>query len=171
MIEWMGSQFLRACADCSRWTQNLLLESRSVRYTPSHRRLGITAGTNVPRSCVYFPLFSVFLWALSVVKQRRPEESTEDVLRVKMYESFTRVTIFLPDDFHGVVQRLGHSGRSISCSRAALYLKESDNLRFTGAVDGTEDQVLVRTEKILHVCVAGHDAPVARTGRFRRNSH
>lgn len=96
---------------------------------------------------------------------RRPE-STEDVLRVKMYESFTRVTIFLPDDFHGVVQRLGHSGRSISCSRAALDLKESNNLRFTGAVDGTEDQVLVRTEKILHVCIAGHDAPVARTGRI-----
>jgi len=94
-----------------------------------------------------------------------------DVLRVKMYESLTRVTIFLPDDFHGVVQRLGYSGRSISCSRAALYLKESNNLRFTGAADGTEDQVLVRTEKILHVCVAGSDPLVARTGRIRRNSH
>ena len=88
-----------------------------------------------------------------------------------MYESFTRVTIFLPDDFHGVVQRLGQSGRSISCSRAALYLKESNNLRFTGAANGTEDQVLVRTEKILHVCVAGYDPLVARTGRIRRNSH
>jgi hypothetical protein len=107
---------------------------------------------------------------MTILKQRRPD-STEEVLRVKMHESFTQVTIFLPDDFHGVVQRLGHSGRSISCSRAALYLKESDNLRFTGAADGTEDQVLVRTEKILHVCVAGHDAPVARTGRIQRNSH
>lgn len=100
----------------------------------------------------------------------RRSESTEDVLRVRMYETFTRVTIFLPDDFHGVVQRLGHSGRSISCSREALYLKESNNLRFTGAADGTEDEVLVRTEKILHVCVAGYDAPVARTGRIGRNS-
>jgi hypothetical protein len=121
--------------------------------------------------CTVFPLFVCpLLGTERHPKQRRPE-SIEDVLRVKIYEPFTRVTIFLPDDFHGVVQRLGHSGRSISCSRAALYLKESNNLRFTGVADATEDQVLVRTEKILHICVAGHDAPVARTGRFRRNSH
>ncbi|KAH9048249.1 hypothetical protein EDB84DRAFT_295419 [Lactarius hengduanensis] len=102
---------------------------------------------------------------------RRPESTEDDVLRVKMYESFTQVTIFLPDDFKGVVQRLGHSGRSISCSRAALYLKDSKYLRFTGAVEETEDQVLVRTEKILHVCIAGVDPLVVRTGRIRRNSH
>lgn len=120
--------------------------------------------------CIVLLLFWFAHGSDRFVKQHRPE-STEDVLRVKMYESFTQVTIFLPDDFHGVVQRLGHSGRSISCSPAALYLKESNNLRFTGAVDGTEDEVLVRTEKILHVCIAGHDAPVARTGRIRRNSH
>ncbi|KAH9001570.1 hypothetical protein EDB92DRAFT_77049 [Lactarius akahatsu] len=102
---------------------------------------------------------------------RRPESTEDNVLRVKMYESFTQVTIFLPDDFKGVVQRLGHSGRSISCSRAALYLKDSEYLRFTGAVAETEDQVVVRTEKILHVCIAGVDPPVVRTGRIRRNSH
>lgn len=102
---------------------------------------------------------------------RRPESTEDDVLRVKMYESFTQVTIFLPDDFEGVVQRLGHSGRSISCSRAALYLKDCKHLRFTGAVDETEDQVVVRTEKILHVCIAGVDPLVVRTGRIRRNSH
>lgn len=163
MIEWMRSPFLRACADCSRWTH---LESGTICHTPSR----VTTGTNAPRLYVQFLFFLVCFLAVTVVKQRRPE-STEDVLRVKMYESFTRVTIFLPDDFHGVVQRLGHSGRSISCSRAALDLKESNNLRFTGAADGTEDQVLVRTEKILHVCIAGQDAPVARTGRIRRNSH
>ncbi|KAH9055934.1 hypothetical protein EDB87DRAFT_1274214 [Lactarius vividus] len=100
---------------------------------------------------------------------RRPESTEDDVLRVKMYESFTQVTIFLPSDFNGVVQRLGHSGRSISCSPAALDLKEY--IRFTGAADETEDQVIVHTEKVLHVCIAGLDPPVARTGRIRRNSH
>jgi hypothetical protein len=87
-----------------------------------------------------------------------------------MYESLGHVTIFLPGDFHGVVRRLGHSGRSISCSRAALFLRESDSLRFSGAADGTEDQILVRTEKVLHVCVAGDDPLLPRTGRIRRKN-
>jgi len=91
-----------------------------------------------------------------------------DVLRVKMYESFAMVTIFIPHDFHGVVGRVGHSGRSISCSEFALDLKECKSLRFHGVPDATEDLVLVRTEKVLHVCVAGEDAPIPRTGRVRR---
>jgi hypothetical protein len=98
---------------------------------------------------------------------RRPAIN-ENVLRVKMYESFARVTVFIPHDFHGVVGRVGHSGRSISCSDSALDLKESNSLRFHGVPDATEDLVLVRTEKVLHVCVAGEDPPIARTGRVRR---
>lgn len=82
-----------------------------------------------------------------------------------MYESFAQITIFLPRDFHGIVGRVGHSGSSISCSVSALYLKDSNRLRFDGEADWSEDQVLVRTEKILHVCIAGDDAPLARTGR------
>lgn len=94
-------------------------------------------------------------------------EVNNDVLRVKMYESFAMVTIFIPHDFHGIVGRVGHSGRSISCSESALDLKECKSLRFHGVPDETEDLVLVRTEKVLHVCVAGEDAPIPRTGRAR----
>ncbi|KAI0261061.1 hypothetical protein BC834DRAFT_897853 [Gloeopeniophorella convolvens] len=97
---------------------------------------------------------------------RRPD-SSEDVVHVRMYESFSQVTIFLPDDFNGVVRRVGHSGSSISCSRAALYLKDAECLRFSGATaDEAEDQVVVRTEKMVHVCVAGDDPLVPRTGRL-----
>jgi hypothetical protein len=85
-----------------------------------------------------------------------------------MYESFALVTVFIPRDFHGVVGRVGQSGRSISCSSSAQFLKESNCLRFHGVPDGTEDLVLVRTEKVLHVCVAGEDPPIPRTGRVRR---
>jgi hypothetical protein len=85
-----------------------------------------------------------------------------------MYESYASVTIFIPHDFNGVVGRVGHSGRSISCSPAALFLRETNNLRFHDVPDVTEDLVLVRTEKVLHVCVAGQDPPVPRTGRVRR---
>jgi hypothetical protein len=85
-----------------------------------------------------------------------------------MYESYAQITIFIPLDFHGVVGRVGHSGRSISCSPAALFLKETNNLRFHDVPDVTEDLVLVRTEKVLHVCVAGQDPPLPRTGRVRR---
>jgi hypothetical protein len=85
-----------------------------------------------------------------------------------MYESFAQVTIFIPQDFHGVVGRVGHSGRSISCSPSALFLKETNDLRFHDVPDATEDLVLVRTEKVLHVCVAGQDPPLPRTGRVRR---
>jgi hypothetical protein len=99
--------------------------------------------------------------------QRRPDAS-KSVLRVKMCESLAHVTIFLPSDFHGVVRRLSQSGKSISCSRAALLLRESKDLRFSGVADRNEDQVLVRTEKILHVCVAGEDPLLPRTGRLRR---
>ena len=94
---------------------------------------------------------------------------SDDILRVKMYESFAQVTVFIPRDFHGVVGRVGHSGRSISCSPAALFLKDGKSLRFHGVPDSTEDLVLVRTEKVLHVCVAGQDPPIARTGRIRRS--
>ena len=77
MIEWMRSQFLRACADCSRWTQNLLLESRNVRYTPNHRRLGVTAGINAPRLCVHFPL----VFVLPPGTERRQTASSRGVDR------------------------------------------------------------------------------------------
>ena len=96
-------------------------------------------------------------------------EMNNDVLRVKMYESFALVTIFIPHDFHGVVGRVGHSGRSISLSPSALDLKECKSLRFQGVPDATEDLVLVRTEQVLHVCVAGEDAPLPRTGRVHRS--
>jgi len=177
-LDILSRAWWRLAITASLWSNRLLAsrrqEVRSIDDLESLHRL-LQMDTKFASRVAERPLYTEELspWCHSRYKcaeiQRRPE-STEDVLRVKMYESFTRVTIFLPDDFHGVVQRLGQSGRSISCSRAALYLKESDNLRFTGAADGTEDQVLVRTEKILHVCVAGHDAPVARTGYFRRNS-
>jgi len=85
-----------------------------------------------------------------------------------MYESFAGVTVFIPHDFNGVVGRVGHSGRSISCSTAALFLKETNCLRFHDVPDRSEDLVLVRTEKVLHVCVAGQDPPLPRTGRIRR---
>lgn len=101
------------------------------------------------------------------VTQRR-SDSNNNVLRAKMYESFAQVTIFIPQDFHGVVGRVGQSGRSISCSPAALFLKETNDLRFHDVPDPTEDLVLVRTEKVLHVCVAGQDLPLPRTGRVRR---
>jgi hypothetical protein len=117
---------------------------------------------------IFFSLFPFScLFYISRVTQRRPAIN-ENVLRVKMYESFARVTVFIPHDFHGVVGRVGHSGRSISCSDSALDLKESNSLRFHGVPDATEDLVLVRTEKVLHVCVAGEDPPIARTGRVRR---
>jgi len=96
-----------------------------------------------------------------VIKIRRTEDNNEEVLRVKVYESFAQLTVFIPREFHGVVARVGHSGRSISCSHAALYLKESNNLRFNCQANGTDDVVLVRTEKVLHVCVAEDDTPVA----------
>ncbi|KAI0279825.1 hypothetical protein BGY98DRAFT_1095902 [Russula aff. rugulosa BPL654] len=98
----------------------------------------------------------------------RRSDASEDILRVKMYESYAQITVFIPHDFHGVVGRVGHSGRSISCSPAALFLKETNNLRFHDVPDVTEDLVLVRTEKVLHVCVAGQDPPLPRTGRVRR---
>jgi hypothetical protein len=99
---------------------------------------------------------------------QRRSDTNNDILRAKMYESFAQVTIFIPHDFHGVVGRVGHSGRSISCSPAALFLKETNDLRFHDVPDATEDLVLVRTEKVLHVCVAGQDPPLPRTGRVRR---
>jgi hypothetical protein len=99
---------------------------------------------------------------------QRRSDTNNDILRAKMYESFAQVTIFIPHDFHGVVGRVGHSGRSISCSPAALFLKETNDLRFHDVPDGNEDLVLVRTEKVLHVCVAGQDPPLPRTGRVRR---
>ena len=105
--------------------------------------------------------------SFSLVSQRRTD-TNNDILRVKMYESYAQVTVFIPHDFNGVVGRVGHSGRSISCSPAALFLKETNNLRFHDVPDGTEDLVLVRTEKVLHVCVAGQDPPLPRTGRVRR---
>ncbi|KAI0003391.1 hypothetical protein BJV74DRAFT_793606 [Russula compacta] len=79
---------------------------------------------------------------------RRPQpransEDDDEVLRVKMYESFAKITIFLPNDFHGIVGRVGHSGSSISCSASALYLKDSNGLRFDGEADWSEDQVLM----------------------------
>ncbi|KAH9977343.1 hypothetical protein BGW80DRAFT_847452 [Lactifluus volemus] len=115
------------------------------------------------------PCAELSVWSHNRIKCaniRRPDAS-EGVFRVKMDDSLTHVTIFLPSDFHGVVRRLGHSGGSISCSRAALILKESDNLRFSGVADGTEDQVLVRTEKTLHICVEGDDPLLPRTGCTR----
>lgn len=106
------------------------------------------------------------------MSQRR-SDANEDILRVKMYESYAQITIFVPHDFHGVVGRVGHSGRSVSCSPAALFLKETNNLRFNDVPDASEDLVLVRTEKVLHVCVAGQDPPLPRTGRHgvRRPYH
>ena len=104
----------------------------------------------------------------SYVFTQRRSVANEDILRVKMYESYAQITVFIPLDFHGVVGRVGHSGRSISCSPAALFLKETNNLRFNDVPDAAEDLVLVRTEKVLHVCVSDEDAPVARTGRARR---
>ncbi|KAI0293429.1 hypothetical protein BC826DRAFT_1105080 [Russula brevipes] len=100
--------------------------------------------------------------------QRRVD--ADDVLRIKMYESYAQVTLFLPRDFHGVVQRTGHWGRSISCSPSALYLKESNNLRFNCKARRTEDRILVRTEKVLRICVAGDDAPLPPSGRATRDS-
>jgi hypothetical protein len=84
-----------------------------------------------------------------------------------MYESYAQMTVFLPRDFHGVVGRVGHSGRSIACSHAALYLKESNNLRLNAVPDETEDLVLVRTEKTLRVCVVDDDPPLPPAGRGR----
>ena len=102
-----------------------------------------------------------FFWR----RQRRRDEN--GVLRIKMYESYAQVTIFLPRDFHGVVGRVGHSGRSIACSHAALYLKESNNLRLNDVPDETDDLVLVRTEKVLRVCVVDDDPPLPPAGRGR----
>jgi hypothetical protein len=134
------------CAELSVWSHNRIKCANIVCTHPSPS--AIAFGTNTYAS------------------QRRPDAS-EGVFRVKMDDSLTHVTIFLPSDFHGVVRRLGHSGGSISCSRAALILKESDNLRFSGVADGTEDQVLVRTEKTLHICVEGDDPLLPRTGCTR----
>jgi hypothetical protein len=78
------------------------------------------------------------------------------------------VTLFIPNDFYGVVGRVGQSGRSIACSPNALFLKQANSLRFHAVPDETEDLVLVRTEKVLHVCVAGEDPPLPRTGQVRR---
>ena len=118
------------------------------------------------RSLLSLLTFYFFIFFLRVTQRR--SDANNDILRAKMYESYAQVTVFLPDDFHGVVGRVGHSGRSISCSPAALFLKETDNLRFHDVPDGAEDLVLVRTEKVLHVCVSGQDAPLPRTGRVRR---
>jgi hypothetical protein len=105
-----------------------------------------------------------FAFRPGVVQRRRDETG---VLRIKMYESYAQMTIFLPRDFHGVVGRVGHSGRSIACSHAALYLKESNNLRLNAVPDETEDLVLVRTEKILRVCVVDDDPPLPPAGHGR----
>jgi hypothetical protein len=134
------------CAELSVWSHNRIKCANIVCTHPSASAFAFVTNT----------------YAL----QRRPDAS-EGVFRIKMDDSLTHVTIFLPSDFHGVVRRLGHSGGSISCSRAALILKESDNLRFSGMADGTEDQVLVRTEKTLHICVEGDDPLLPRTGCIR----
>ena len=142
-----------------------VIVGRPSHYSPS-AQLG-SAFVSPSFSPFPFPFSSFMLIFIQRVTQRRPAIN-ENVLRVKMYESFAQVTVFIPHDFHGVVGRVGHSGRSISCSESALDLKESNSLRFHGVPNATEDLVLVRTEKVLHVCVAGEDAPIARTGRVRR---
>jgi len=116
-------------------------------------------------SPIAFYLFIVGSLTCLLRRQRRRDEN--GVLRIKMYESYAQVTIFLPRDFHGVVGRVGNSGRSIACSHAALYLKESNNLRFNDVPDETEDLVLVRTDKVLRVCVVGDDPPLPPAGRGR----
>lgn len=121
----------------------------------------------MPRLWVPHSLYLFIVGSLTRLLRRQRRRDENGVLRIKMYESYAQVTIFLPRDFHGVVGRVGNSGRSIACSHAALYLKESNNLRFNDVPDETEDLVLVRTDKVLRVCVVGDDPPLPPAGRGR----